>query len=489
MMTAGGRWRTRTAAVVLVVFIASMHLLALAMVGQFARLGADAGTGVLMVVTGITIMSLLLLVSQAMESATRAFYARGDLDLILSSPVAARKIFVVRIATMALSIIAMAMLLAAPFINVLVAGGGRHWFAAYGMVVAMGAAATALALLLVIALFRSVGPKRARVSAQVVAAVIGATVVIALQVGAILSNGTISRFALLSSDAFIALAPGPDSALWWPARAVLGDPLALAVVLAASLALLAASIIVLSPQFADHAMAAAGIANTRARAPRSRLAFRRRSARRTLRRKEWMLLARDPWLISQTLMQLFYLVPPALLLWQNFAEGSGGLTLIVPVLVMAAGQLAGGLAWLAISGEDAPDLVATAAVSAREIVCAKVEAVMGGIALVFAPLLAAMALISPFHALVSAIGIAVAAASSALIQFWFRTQAKRSHFRRRQTASRLATFAEAFSSITWAATAALAAAVTPFAIVAALIAAGILAGARLMSPQKSSGTT
>src|SRR4029077_7104674 len=93
----------------------------------------------------------------------------------------------------------------------------------------------------------------------------------------------------------------------------------------------------------------------------------------------------------------------------------------------------------------------------REIIAAKVEAVMGIIALVFAPLLAAMALMSPFHALVSAIGIAIAAASSTLIQFWFQSQAKRSHFRRRQTASRLATFAEAFSSITWAATTALAA--------------------------------
>ena len=52
-------------------------------------------------------------------------------------------------------------------------------------------------------------------------------------------------------------------------------------------------------------------------------------------------------------MQLLYLVPPALLLWRNFADSSAALTLITPVIVMAAGQLAGGLAWLTISGEDA----------------------------------------------------------------------------------------------------------------------------------------
>src|SRR4029077_3637360 len=89
---------------------------------------------------------------------------------------------------------------------------------------------------------------------------------------------------------------------------------------------------------------------------------------RALRRKEWTLLLRDPWLASQTLMQLLYLLPPALLLWRSFVDDSGALALIVPVLIMAAGQLAGGLAWLTISGEDAPDLVAAAPVSARGVV-------------------------------------------------------------------------------------------------------------------------
>jgi ABC-2 type transport system permease protein len=150
---------------------------------------------------------------------------------------------------------------------------------------------------------------------------------------------------------------------------------------------------------------------------------------------------------------------------------------------MAAGQLAGGLAWLAISGEDAPDLVATAPVPASRIVRAKIEAVMGAIALIFLPFIAAVAFLSPFHALVSAAGVIVAAASATQIQLWFRTQAKRSHFRRRQISSRMATFAEAISSITWAATAALAAAGTWLALVTGAIAVGTLIGTRLISPR------
>jgi ABC-2 type transport system permease protein len=203
-----------------------------------------------------------------------------------------------------------------------------------------------------------------------------------------------------------------------------------------------------------------------------------------LRQKEWTLLVRDPWLVSQTLMQILYLLPPAFLLWRSF-EGSEALLVLVPVLVMAAGQLAGGLAWLAISGEDAPDLVASAPVPARQVVRAKIEAVIGGVGLVFLPFVVALALLSPFHAAVAGIGIFIATASATQIQLWFRAQAKRSLFRRRQVSSRIATFAEAFSSIAWAGTAALAAAGTGLAWIAAAIAVGILLGARLISPRQN----
>ena len=83
----------------------------------------------------------------------------------------------------------------------------------------------------------------------------------------------------------------------------------------------------------------------------------------------------------------------------------------------------------------------------------------------------------------AALGIVAAAAAATQIQLWFKNQAKRSHFRRRQMSSRMATFAEAFSSITWAATAGFAAAGTWLAVVPAAIALGILLGARAISPR------
>ena len=78
----------------------------------------------LIAISATLLLSWLLMVSQAMESMTRAFYSRSDLDLILASPVAAQEIFAVRISTVALAVAAMALPLAAPFIDMLVVRGG-----------------------------------------------------------------------------------------------------------------------------------------------------------------------------------------------------------------------------------------------------------------------------------------------------------------------------------------------------------------------------
>ncbi|HWT29709.1 MAG TPA: permease, partial [Propylenella sp.] len=231
-----------------------------------------------------------------------------------------------------------------------------------------------------------------------------------------------------------------------------------------------------SGRFGEHATAAAGVSAASVRQHPRRISFRPTSPAAMLRRKEWTLLRRDPWLVSQTLMQVLYLLPPALLLWRNFSDDAGSLVVLVPVFVMAAGQLAGGLAWLAVSGEDAPDLVATAPISPASLHRAKLEAVIGAIAVVMLPFVAAFALVSPRSALVTAGGIVAAAAAATLIQLWFRKQAKRSHFRRRQTSSRMATFAEAFSSISWAAAAGLAANGTWLALFPALVAFAVLPG-------------
>jgi ABC-2 type transport system permease protein len=480
IMTMGRRRPMRNVAIALIVFGGFIHLLSYSMVRRYAgaRIGPDLAT--LVVVGGIMLLSWSLLLSHAMETVTRVFYSRSDLDLILTSPLSPRKVFSVRIGRIAVEVALLAMLLAAPAIDVLAVLGGPGWLVAYGVVAAMGTVAAALAVTLTIALFRTFGAKRTRLIAQIVAAVIGAAFVVGLQIAAIFSYGSAS-LAPLQSAWLIAHVPPIESPVWWPARAMLGEPAALLVVAAISLGLLGATILTFADRFGNHVVAAAGVSQTVVRQRRGPKRFRRHSATRVLRQKEWKLLARDPWLMSQTLMQMLYLLPAALLLWRTFQSGTDAYILLVPMMVMAAGHLGGGLAWLSISGEDAPELVTTAPIPPERIVWAKIEAVMGAIAFIFVPLLALMAFASIRPALVAGVSVLVAAASATIIHLCLRTQARRSQFRHRHVSARLATFAEACSSIAWAATSALAVLGTWFVLFPAIIAISIVCGVRLIS--------
>jgi len=152
--------------------------------------------------------------------------------------------------------------------------------------------------------------------------------------------------------------------------------------------------------------------------------------------------------------------------------------------VMAAGQLAGGLAWLAVSGEDAPDLIATAPLAPKVADHAKIEAVLIAVTVPIAPILALLAIAAPYVAFITTLGVMAAAAAATTIQILFRAQAKRAHFRRRQTSSRIATFAEAFASLALAAAAGLFAAGSALALGPLAFAGLVLASAYAMSRKK-----
>src|SRR5205814_3215828 len=130
------------------------------------------------------------------------------------------------------------------------------------------------------------------------------------------------------------------------------------------------------------------------------------------------------------------------------------------------------------------DLVATGPLTPSSVTRAKIEVVLITIAVIFCPLVAALAFASPHQAAISAGAVIISAASATAIQLWFRVQARRSQFRRRQTSSRLATFAEAFSSIGWAATAALLLTLPVAGLISGLITASLIAITWKFSPQR-----
>lgn len=484
MMTGGRRQRRWAFGLGLAAFAALAHWVAWLLVGR----GPPAsGLSAVVALTGSGLLLLSVITSQAMETVTRAFYARADLDLLLSSPAPTDRLFAVRIAAMAMSVTATATLVSSPLINVLAVTDGWRWLAAYVGIALIGMLATAAAAALAVVLLRTIGPRRTRLVAQIIAAVVGAGFVIGIQIVAIVSYGSESESVPSRIDALVHYAPAADSLLWWPARTILeGDLLGLLGMIATGVLVLWGTVILLAPRFGGQATIAAGAVPGAVRGRRRSSGFRGGSPASTLRRKEWALLLRDPWLLSQSLMQLFYLVVPAVLLWRSVGADLDARTLLVPILIMTAGQLAGGLTWVVVSGEDAPDLIATSPVSQRAVVRAKLEAVTGAVALIFAPLLTVFALLAPFEAMVAVAGVAISTASATCVQLWFRAQARRSTFRRRQQSSRIATFAEAFSSISWAFASAMAASHAWMAtLVLSLMAVSVLAAVRWISPARA----
>ena len=485
MMTAGKRGKELILALVLAAMALGAHWIAHTIIGVWAADGVAFTKANLVLLSGGGVLFFTLMLSQAMESVTRAYYARSELDLILSSPVSSRRLFAIRTGAIGVSTLMLSGLIAGPFINMIALHEGWHWLAAYGVMACLAAFATAIAVLGVITLFRTVGPKRTRLISQIIAAVVGAGFIIVIQAVAIIYYGSLSRLDVLQSPELIARAPEISSWLWLPARAAMGDWAALLGLAIGCFGLLGCVIALSSATFGHHAVSAAGVSETKHLERRKAEGFRAMNPRKALRHKEWTLLKRDPWLISQTLMQILYLLPPALMLWVYYGENSGFLVIIITVLVMASGQLAGGLAWLAISGEDAHDLVTTAPVSERALVWAKVEAVLSIIAVVVSPFVLAMAFVSVHIAVVAAAGVFCSAASATAIQLWFRVQAKRTLFRRRQISSRTATLGEAFASIMCAGTAGLAAAGSWLAVMPAFLALCVMLAMKLVAPKEA----
>src|SRR5213079_1128067 len=154
MMTGGRRGRKRRVVIGLIAFAAILHLPAYAVIGRFADLQGALDKSTLIVITATIFLAWALMLSQAIESVTRVFYARADLDLIMSSPVRLNNIFSVRIAAIGLSVTGMALLFSSPFVDVLIIGGGIRWFSAFGVVIAIGLSAAAVAIAITVALFR-----------------------------------------------------------------------------------------------------------------------------------------------------------------------------------------------------------------------------------------------------------------------------------------------------------------------------------------------
>lgn len=425
-----------------------------------------------------------LMLSQTLSASSEALYDRGDLDLLFSSPIGPAKVLFVRSLGVAGGVITVFLLVVTPLLGPSVIYGHPGWIGVFGVLGALALASTAVGLLLAMALFALIGPRRTRTVAQVLAALVGAAFFLASQTRTILGvQKSNSLFAEITHQAQEGrLHPAPIVGL--PLRAMLGEPLPLLALLTASAALFAVAALTLGRRFSDAAAATQGKTAARpAKATRgeARRAFAAGPFLATLR-KELLLIGRDAALLSQVLLRVLYLVPTALVLSRNAAHGTGAaLAGGAGVVAFLAGQVAGSLAWITLSAEEAPDLLAVSPARVATLRRAKLAAALVPVALFLVVPIAALTWFLPAAGAWTALGAALAAWSSGLINIWHQRPGKRSDFKRRGGSSWMATIAEMLVS-------ALLAAATGIAVAGfwlwALIPLG-LAGAALLSLRRS----
>ena len=156
MMTAGRPGRARTLAFGFGTLLIFLHFVAY-LVLHFVSDGIRPDVPAFVMVTSGIALSASAMLAQAMETVTRIFYMRSDLELILTAPVEPARLFAVRIAAMALTSAGMSVLVMGPFINMLAVLGGLQWLGAYGVLIAVSVATTAIAVAFTIVLFKLIG--------------------------------------------------------------------------------------------------------------------------------------------------------------------------------------------------------------------------------------------------------------------------------------------------------------------------------------------
>ena len=449
------------------IVVGIMHAAVWGLADEAGALAADPATRpeALRLALPVAGFALLLMLAQTMNGATKLLYARGDLDLLLSSPASPPRVLGARAAAVALGAFVSAALFVLPVANDAALAGHARLLALYPTLAGGALLAAALGLAVTLALFRLVGPRRARLASQVLATFVGAGFVIVLQVRRLLPG-------LLPAEG---PAPGGwmHAAMVLPVRAGLGDADALVLWCGAGLAAFGLAAGLLGPAFSRSVQAASGTAEA---APR---AVARRGGKAflagplpALRRKEWRLIARDPWVISQVLLQILYMTPLIALLW----SGSGDPALaLAPMVVVVTFQVSSSLTWLGLSGEDAPDLLASSPTPPAALRRGKIQAV-GSLTLGIVALpLAWLAWVSPAVAAATAAIGGIGLAAAVTLQVWHGQAGRRSAFAARHRESKVMALVEMTLSVLFGVAAALAAfgslwTLAPLALVGAVVA-------------------
>ena len=332
------------------------------------RWNAMAGIGIL----AGCIVGLSFMTTQAMLGSQQTLYESRDLDLLLTAPIEPRTVLLAKLAGIAGIIVLTYVLLAAPMLLPIAVLGHPQLLGSFVLLVALALTAAAIGIALTLTLAKIAGPRAARTVGQIAAAVLGGAVFLISQIWS--HSDRRESAVTIMFQRFREHGIGASGVSGLPGRAAFGAPLPLILLLAIGIALFAGAGLALQRRFlSSYQDAGMRLVRTKARkAPAARLFHA--GLFRSVFAKEWRLLARDPALAFQIVLRLVYMAPILLGITR------GGKAMIAPALgftsVLIATQLTGSFAWLAVSGEDAPDLIKVSPIPKGEIDLAKLMAAL-----------------------------------------------------------------------------------------------------------------
>lgn len=412
--------------------------------------------------------------AQALLLSVQAFYIRGDLDLLLSSPLPPRRLVLVRSGAIACSVAALFWLLAAPVVAATVVRGHLAIIGVLPLIAAVALAATSAGLVVAMVLFATLGPRRARTVSQLLGPAVVGGIILLAQIPQFLPHhgAWVARWV----ETAVRLGWfGPHSVLAWPVRAACWVPVPMLGITAACSVLFLATAYAAAPLFPNYAARATVAVGGRAR-HRPWRPFRG-GVRSVLIRKELRLIARDPLLLSQILLQLVYLIPLAVALaTQDRTDRHMVIMVCVGLLIVMAGGVASSLTWVTLSAEDAPDLLRCAPLAHGAAERAKLTAALIPLTGFLVPV-AVLGVFSSWAAMIAALGAAASALSNALIQLWYAKPMARGAFRRRVQRALLPSLGGMLVTFGWVGVAAAACSATAATELAAVLLAVVPLGA------------
>lgn len=325
---------------------------------------------------------------QAMRSSLIMLFERGDLDLLVSSPISSKVIFASRVLAIALKTFFSGCLFVIPLSLIAVLFGIPQLLGLFPTLIGLSLSATSLAMLFVLVLVRVVGTKRARTFTQVMTALFPITIYLSSQLPNFLKDSTSNTESIwfrlgkfLASGNFLSASDW----VWFPARAIFFDPVSVLLVLIISSGLTWLTVEILHSSF---------IAGTQQELTSKHRQVRPTQATRFVGGfyrvalfKEWRIIWRNPYLISRIFLQTFFLAFPFLsLLRQHHSDGVDFFAFTWPISLVFGEVLTSNLTQICVSGEEAPDLLKSSPVDSGKLRQLKLLAALIPIWLFISPL-------------------------------------------------------------------------------------------------------